>query len=191
MNPRRLGRTLIGSGMVLVLVLALAPLASAQWNDLHLKLSGSPRAVVVGQQVVYSATVTNGGSASLADAAFRDVVPGKASFVSASASQGSCSGSPVVVCDLGSLAGGASATVTVTVTANDAGLMIDQGSVSTSTNGPWRHEQVVITQVERAPIATPQTPTTQTTTTTETTTAPTTTTTQTTTTPDTTTTTSH
>ena len=100
-----------------------------------------------GQQVVYTATIENHGPAAVASAAFQDQLPGKVTLVSASASQGSCSGNPTIVCNLGSLAANASATVTITVTTTDSGTIVDRAWVSANPPGNWHHERDVATSV--------------------------------------------
>jgi uncharacterized repeat protein (TIGR01451 family) len=115
--------------------------------DLDLHLVGSPPVVNAGQQVVYTATIANHGSAAVAGAAFQDQLPGKVTLVSATASQGSCSGNPTILCSLGSLAAGATATVTITVTTTQGGTLVDRGWVSTNPPGNWHHERDVVTSV--------------------------------------------
>ena len=115
--------------------------------NLNLKLTGSPGAVDPGQQVTYTATVSNSGNGAAGSVAFQDLLPGKATLVSATASQGSCSGSPMVLCNLGSLNAGASATITIVVTANQPGPMTDHGWVSANPPGNWQHERSVDTYV--------------------------------------------
>ncbi len=146
---------LFGFGaLAVLLVLAIgAPLAAAQAEGLRLQLSGSPGAVALGGQVTYSATVTNDGPGAKATVAFQDALPDKASFGTVSTSQGSCVGGPAVWCELGSLAAGASATVTITATANDAGLMLDRGWLSANPPWNWAHEKVVLTRVRPAVAA--------------------------------------
>ncbi len=119
--------------------------------DLDLHLSGSPSSVTAGQQVTYTATVTNHGSGTAATAAFQDLIPGTTTLVSASASQGSCDGNPTVLCNLGSLAANASATVTIVVATTQPGPIVDRGWVSTSPPGGWHHERDVTTNVTGAP----------------------------------------
>jgi uncharacterized repeat protein (TIGR01451 family) len=118
--------------------------------NLDLQLTGSPSSVSTGQQVAYTATVTNRGTAPAATAAFQDILPGGVNLVSASASQGSCSGSPTVLCSLGSLAPNASATVTITVATTHSGTILDRGWVSVSPPGNWQHGRLVVTQVRDA-----------------------------------------
>ncbi len=115
--------------------------------NVDLKLAGSPGTVDPGQQVTYTATITNGGNAAAPTVAFQDLLPGKATLVSTTPSQGSCSGSPVILCNLGALNAGANATVTIVVTAGNPGTMSDHGWVSTNPPGNWQHERTVNTYV--------------------------------------------
>ncbi len=115
--------------------------------NLNLKLSGSPGAVDPGQQVTYTATVSNSGNGADGNVAFQDLLPGKATLVSATATQGSCTGSPLVLCNLGALNAGASATITIAVTANVPGKMTDHGWVSANPPGNWQHGRAVDTYV--------------------------------------------
>ncbi len=115
--------------------------------ELALRLSGSPASVNTGQQVTYTATVTNSGNGAAGSVAFQDLLPGKASLVSTTPSQGSCNGNPTVVCSLGALNAGASATVTIVVTANQPGSMTDHGWVSSNPPGNWQHHRTVNTEV--------------------------------------------
>ena len=119
-------------------------------SNLNLKLAGSPGAVDPGQQVTYTATIANSGNGAAGTVSFQDLLPGKATLVSTSPSQGSCSGSPVVLCNLGSLDAGASATVTIVVTATGSGKMTDHGWVSANAPGNWQHERSVDTYVRNA-----------------------------------------
>jgi uncharacterized repeat protein (TIGR01451 family) len=115
--------------------------------DLDLQLSGSPSSVTAGQQVTYTATITNRGSGAATTAAFQNLIPAKTTLVSASASQGSCGGNSTIVCSLGSLAQNASATVTVVVATTEPGPLVDRGWISTNPPGDWRHERDVHTNV--------------------------------------------
>lgn len=105
--------------------------------NLAVSLAGSPGAVKVGGQVTYTSTVTNSGPDAATNVNYRNWLPGRASLVSSSASQGSCAGSrPFVLCSLGSLASGQSATVTVVVKANKAGLIVDHVRVRADQRDP-------------------------------------------------------
>ena len=93
--------------------------------------------------MTYTATVSNSGNGTAGSVAFQDLLPGKATLVSATPSQGSCSGNPTIVCNLGSLNAGASATVTIVVTASNPGWMTDHGWVSSNPPGNWQHHRSV------------------------------------------------
>src|SRR5277367_5013245 len=116
----KLGATLLFGALAMSLAVPLA--AAHHAASLDFRLTGSPGSVLTGQQVSYTATVSNDGPAAITNAAFKDQLPGKATLDTVSPSQGSCSNGPPVECNLGALADGASATITITVTANDPGL---------------------------------------------------------------------
>jgi uncharacterized repeat protein (TIGR01451 family) len=116
-------------------------------SNVVLELTGSPGTVDTGQQVTYTATVSNTGNDTAGTVAFQNLLPGKATLVSASSSQGNCSGSPMILCELGSLTAGASATITIVVTADQPGKMTDHGWVSANPPGHWQHERSVDTRV--------------------------------------------
>ena len=94
------------------------------------------------------------------------MLPGNTTLVSVTPSQGTCSGNPTVDCNLGALAPGGSATITIVVTANQPGTITDRGWVSTSPPGNWEHQHSVTTEVHPAPPVTTTTTTTTATTTT-------------------------
>ncbi len=128
---------------------AVSTMVQGSSSNVDLKLTGSPGNVDTGQQVTYTTTVANSGNAAAPTVAFQDLLPGKATLVSATPTQGSCSGSPVVLCSLGSLNAGASATVTIVVTANQSGWMSDSGWVSVNPPGNWQHHRVVSVYVHQ------------------------------------------
>jgi subtilase family serine protease len=59
-----------------------------------------------------------------------DTLPPDVTLVAATATQGFCSGTPTVVCELGTLASGSSATVTLTVKPTHAGGLSNTATVS-------------------------------------------------------------
>ena len=115
--------------------------------DLDLRLDGSPVVVNTGQQVTYTATITNRGPGAASTAAFQDAIPGGTTLVSTSPSQGSCSGNPTIVCNLGALNPNASATVTILVATTHAGRITDRGWVSANPPAGWHHQRSVTTLV--------------------------------------------
>ena len=104
--------------------------------DLSIIKSDSPDPVTAGGALTYTITVTNNGPSTASNVVVTDTIPGGTTFVSATASQGSCSGTGTVTCSLGSLTNGASVTVTIVVTPNTAGTISNKASVSSSTSDP-------------------------------------------------------
>ena len=86
--------------------------------DLAITKTGSPSKLKAGEPLTYTLEVTNAGPRETSGVTVRDPLPDGVTFQQASASQGSCEESDgVVTCDLGTLGDGASATVTIDVTA--------------------------------------------------------------------------
>lgn len=118
---------------------------------LALRLTGSPGSVSTGQQVTYTATVTNTGNGTDANAGFQDLLPNNTTVVSVTPSQGTCSAGPAVECNLGALDPGGSASIAIVVTADRPGTITDRGWISIDPPGHWDHEQSVTTNVAPAP----------------------------------------
>jgi uncharacterized repeat protein (TIGR01451 family) len=88
-------------------------------SDLTVAVTDAPDPVVAGENLVYTATVTNNGPGAAPAAKLNWSVPNGAAQISATPSQGNCP--TVSTCELGSLAAGASATLTLTVKPTAAG----------------------------------------------------------------------
>lgn len=78
------------------------------------KTSSAPSAPIA-SQLTWTIVVTNAGPAPSTGTVVTDVLPAGVSLVSASSTQGTCSGTTTVTCDVGTLAAGASATITLDV----------------------------------------------------------------------------
>jgi uncharacterized delta-60 repeat protein/uncharacterized repeat protein (TIGR01451 family) len=89
--------------------------------DLSILKTASTTSAEVGEEVTYTITIQNNGPQSADGVVVTDVLTGSVSFGSINASQGTCSGTNELTCDLGTLASGAGATVTVSVTTTAAG----------------------------------------------------------------------
>ena len=83
--------------------------------DLHITKSATPTTVVAGQNVSYVVSVVNNGPYAAQAVSVSDPPAAGVSFVSATPSQGTCTGS---TCAMGSVANGQTVTVTYVVTAS-------------------------------------------------------------------------
>jgi uncharacterized repeat protein (TIGR01451 family) len=167
MMPNRGRKPLIGvlaaavCGLVVALPSALA--APRPQANLGLGLTGAPLVVNVGDQVTYTATVRNFGPADASAVTLRNLLPARSELVSVSASQGSCSGTRPVLCQLGPLARGASATVSVVAKPTRAGTLVDQAWIAAPGTRDRHHgndHQVVSTRVLPPVVTTTTTSTT-------------------------------
>jgi len=86
--------------------------------------------VTIGANITYSLTIHNNGSASAAAAVVSDPLPAGTTYVSATPSQGSCSGTAIVSCNLGAIANGADATVQIVATNNTSGTKANTATVT-------------------------------------------------------------
>lgn len=83
--------------------------------------------------LTYTITVTNNGPASSSGVVLTDTLASGLTFVSSTPTQGSCSGTTTITCNLGTLASGASATVSVVVTPGAPGGYTNSASVTATT----------------------------------------------------------
>jgi uncharacterized repeat protein (TIGR01451 family)/MYXO-CTERM domain-containing protein len=92
--------------------------------DLSLTLSDSPDPAQGGSNITYVATVTNSGPAASGTITLTDVLPAGTSFVSATGSGWTCTGTTTITCTSTGLASGASSAVTIVVAAANANATI-------------------------------------------------------------------
>ena len=104
--------------------------------DLGISMTAAPNPVSTGSNLTYSITVSNGGPDAAQAATVTDVLPAGVTFVSSTASIGSCSGTTTVTCTLGTFANGATATITIVVTPTAAGTLTNTVNVTSSTPDP-------------------------------------------------------
>ena len=108
---------------------------SASPADLGVSLTPSgPN--VTGAQTTYVATISNAGPANASEIALTALLPSTGALVSATPSSGICSTGLNVVCSLGALAKGATATVNLTVSQLTAGTSTTAVQVSASQTDP-------------------------------------------------------
>ena len=96
-------------------------------SDLMLTKSG-PANAVVGGQISYALTVTNNGPSDMTNVVVSDPLPAGTTLPSSTPSQGTCNA--VVICTLGNLAIGSSATITIVVKATTVGTVTNTASVA-------------------------------------------------------------
>jgi len=99
--------------------------------DLGITMTDAPDPVGVGGNITYSIGVNNAGPDTANLVTVTDPLPAGVTFVSANSSQGSCAqAAGVVTCNLGTLASGASATITIVVTTTAAGALNNTATVT-------------------------------------------------------------
>ena len=96
--------------------------------DISIAKNG-PSIALRGAPVNYTITVSNAGPQSASNVVVTDTIPAGTTFVSATPSQGNCTGTTTITCTLGSIANGGTATINLVVNAPP----ID-GSISNTAN---------------------------------------------------------
>ena len=125
-----------------------APIVTA---DLGVTLTDSPDPVKRRSNLTYKINVKNTGPANASNVALTDKLPSSMTFVSASSSQGSCSGTTTVTCNLGTLNNGSTASVTIVVRPQSLGNYTNSVTVSTTTSesSTSNNTVAVVTTVQR------------------------------------------
>src|SRR6185369_7325452 len=83
--------------------------------DLSVTKTTGATSVTPGQVITYTITVSNAGPSPATNVVVTDTLPPGLQYVLATPSQGSCSGTTTVTCNMGTLNSGASATVALQV----------------------------------------------------------------------------
>lgn len=115
----------------------------------------APASVESGGQLEFTITVTNNGPDTATNVDVTDILPAGVTFVSATPTQGSCSGTTTVTCNLGTLLNGASATISliVNVTAPNGATIVNTATVVSSETDPTPANSATATVAVGAGIA--------------------------------------
>lgn len=143
------GGTTAGRSAVVAVSLRPAPLTA----DLAITKTAAATAVV-GDNITYTLTVTNNGPDNAPNVTVTDALPVELIFVSATPSQGSCSGATTVTCNLGTIANGGSATIGLVATAAYPGVLANTASVTSSASDPNAADNGATASVDVAQITT-------------------------------------
>src|SRR5215510_7144308 len=109
---------------------AMLNVVSPSSADLSVTKTASPNPGQAGATLSYRITATNNGPAVATNVNVADTLPAGVAFVSASTTQGNCNGTSTVSCNLGTLAVGGSAIVTINVTPSAVGQFTNSATVS-------------------------------------------------------------
>lgn len=131
----RLGPLLVAVGAWALMV--VAPPASSQTGSADLALTKTgPATVVVGSDVTYELTVTNGGPDQATGVTVTDELPAGMVLADASTTKGTCAESSPVACTIGTMAPGGSAEITIVATPTTSGIAVNQANVSSGAVDP-------------------------------------------------------
>ena len=104
--------------------------------SLVITASSSPTSVGPDQPVVDTFTITNNGPNAAVGVLLNDPLPAGVTLVGATTSQGSCSGTTTVTCNIGSVTVGIPQTVLVTIAPTSAGTVSNTATVIETTANP-------------------------------------------------------
>ncbi len=99
--------------------------------DLSITKSGSPATQELGAgNITWTIVVTNNGPDADTGVKITDPMPGGNTFVSATATQGTCTGGSILSCNIGAMASGATVTITLVTTPSTVGAQTNTVTVS-------------------------------------------------------------
>src|SRR5262249_23712419 len=119
-----------------VVVVADSVNAPGPSTDLSLSVSPATPQVANGAQITFNFTVTNNGPSPATNVTLSSSLPANLTFVSAFASQGTCSQFSPITCQLGTISTGNSLLIQVTATANAVGVSTEAGLVTATETDP-------------------------------------------------------
>ncbi len=100
--------------------------------DVGIAIADSPDPATAASNLTYTITASNAGPNNALQVTVTDVLPGSVTYVSATPSQGSCSGTSTVTCNLGTISNGAQASVSLVVQPTAGGTVTNTATVTTA-----------------------------------------------------------
>ncbi|MGH3080721.1 MAG: DUF11 domain-containing protein, partial [Gaiellaceae bacterium] len=126
--------------------------------DLYVTKDDLPDPVQLNGRLTYTIVVGNNGPDAATQVTLADPLPVGTTFVSVSTTQGSCTGGAIINCNLGTIAKGQTVTITLVVTANQAGVLTNTVTVvgnepesNPANNRDTEQTRVLAPVVPRAP----------------------------------------
>jgi uncharacterized repeat protein (TIGR01451 family) len=116
--------------------LAGGPPAGSESADVGVVKTVTPATVAVGSTATFKIVATNVVGATALNVFVTDQLPAALSLVTATATQGSCSGTTLVTCTIGTLTSGQSETITIVVSAATAGSVTNTANIGASNPDP-------------------------------------------------------
>ncbi len=129
--------------------------------DLAVTLTDAPDPAPAGGEFLYTVLVTNNGPGTATSCVMRDTLPAGLTLVSANASQGTVSGTSIVIANLGAILSGGTASVEMLVTTSGPGSVTDRAYVSATESDPTPANNVASATTTIANQTTSDTPLTQ------------------------------
>jgi uncharacterized repeat protein (TIGR01451 family) len=126
--------------------------------DLGVTMQAAPAPVFIFSALTYQIQINNYGLSTANGVTLTDTLPGTLTFVSATPSQGSCTGGLNLSCNLGVIAANGTATITIAVTTpSNASALTNTATVSTTSTDPVpsNNSATNITVVQPIVCATP------------------------------------
>jgi uncharacterized repeat protein (TIGR01451 family) len=105
------------------------PTGTPQGADLSVAIDGLPNPVLLDENVTYTILVSNGGPNDASGVVVTDVLTSSLSYISVTPSQGTCSGTTTVTCNLGTIANGGVASISLVVKAKTVGSVPNTATV--------------------------------------------------------------
>jgi uncharacterized repeat protein (TIGR01451 family) len=114
--------------------------------DLSITTADSPDPVPADSNLTYTEAVSDSGDTA-SGVTVTDAIPSNVIFRSATASQGSCTGTTTVTCNLGTMTAGSTATITIVVTPIAPGTLSNAATVSPTDGTPADNSSTASTTV--------------------------------------------